>query len=206
MNELKIIFENNDIIIVDKPSGMPTHPSRLHQGDSLADALSEYFSDQTHDFVFRAVNRLDRDTSGLVMIAKNKSASGYYNRLMREHRIHREYEATVEDDGSLPDSGYIDAPIARANTADPHDISRKVDFEKGEPASTHFRVIRRHPGEAEIKLSLETGRTHQIRVHMAYIGHPVIGDRLYNPHAASHEHMQLRATKLTVDGKDIANL
>lgn len=195
---IKVIFENNDIIVIDKPAGMPTHPSRLHQGDSLADAVSAYLDISGHDFIFRSVNRLDRDTSGLVLISKSKESSAHYNRLMRERRIRREYEALAEDDGSMPDSGTIDAPIARANAADPHDISRKVDYINGERAVTHFTVTGRSPGKVRVHFALETGRTHQIRVHMSHIGHPIIGDRLYNPHAAPDELAQLRAVRIII--------
>lgn len=199
-----MVFENSEIIVIDKPAGMPTHPSRLHQGDSLADALAAYLNVPEHDFIFRSINRLDRDTSGLVLIAKTKDAASHYSRLMREHRIHREYEALVEDDGSMPETGTIDAPIARANAADPHDISRKVDYSNGERAVTHFTVTGRCPGKTRVRFSLETGRTHQIRVHMAYIGHPIIGDHLYNPHAAQNELAQLRAVRITIqdDGEN----
>ena len=198
----KILFENTDIIVVDKPAGMPTHPSRLHQGDSLADALADYLSAPGQDFIFRSVNRLDRDTSGLVLIARTAEAAAHYNRLMRERRISREYEALVEDDGSLPGHGTIDAPIARACTADPHDISRCVDHTSGERAVTHYSVAERGQGYARVRFLLETGRTHQIRVHMAYIGHPIIGDHLYNSHAAPSELAKLRAVRITVGDDD----
>ncbi|MDO4938961.1 MAG: RluA family pseudouridine synthase [Lachnospiraceae bacterium] len=196
MDGIKIIFENDELIVVDKPSGMPTHPSRIHQGDSLADAVAGYLHDP--GFVFRAINRLDRETSGLVIIAKNRQSAARLSELMRSNKIQREYEAEISDDGSIADHGTIDAPISRYNPEDPHDIRRTVDFENGERAVTHYTVIDRGPGYARVRCTLETGRTHQIRVHMSYIGHPIIGDSLYNPLSKPGDMAKLRAVKLTV--------
>ena len=209
MNKKNINFENEDIIVVDKPAGMPTHPSRMHQGDSLADAVAEYLHDPS--FVFRAINRLDRETSGLVLIAKTRKSAAHLSELMRNNKIRREYEAVVIDGESLPDTnftyseqklpdcGTIDAPIARLSDDDPHDIRRKVDFERGERAVTHYTVIERSTGCAKVRCVLDTGRTHQIRVHMAYIGHPIIGDSLYNPLSKPGDTAKLRAVKITID-------
>ncbi len=209
MDKIKINFENEDIIVVDKPAGMPTHPSRMHQGDSLADAVAEYLHDP--DFVFRAINRLDRETSGLVLIAKTRESAAHLSKLMRDNKIQREYEAVVVDDGNLPDSscasnkrklpdqGTIDVPIARLSNNDPHDIRRKVDFDNGERAVTHYTVIERSAGFAKVRCKLETGRTHQIRVHMAYLGHPIVGDSLYNPSSKPGDLAKLRAVKITIN-------
>ena len=209
MNKININFENEDIIVVDKPAGMPTHPSRMHQGDSLADAVAEYLHDPS--FVFRAINRLDRETSGLVLIAKTRESAAHLSELMRNNKIRREYEAVVIDGESLPDTnftyseqklpdcGTIDAPIARLSDENPHDIRRKVDFERGERAVTHYTVIERNAGCAKVRCILDTGRTHQIRVHMAYIGHPIVEDSLYNPLSKPGDTAKLRAVKITID-------
>jgi len=202
---LKVVFEDKTILVADKPNGMAVHPSRLHQGDTLADAVREYLGVNEDEFVFRCLTRLDKDTSGLVLIAKTLEAAQRLNEDMVARKIHREYEAMVEDDGSMPDEGTVDAPIARASD-DEHDIRRCVDHDNGERAVTHYHVIERGPGYAKARCVLETGRTHQIRVHMKYIGHPIKGDMLYNPDS-SDEVMELRAVKLTfphpITGKEI---
>lgn len=185
---LKVVYEDNDILVIDKPSGMVVHPSKLHQGDTLSDEVRNYLGESDESFVFRCLTRLDKDTSGLVLLAKNKEASQKLNAQMVEKQIVREYEAVVEDDGSMPDEGTIDAPIDRLSD-DEHDIRRCVS-EAGEKAVTHYRIKYRGNGMATVSCILETGRTHQIRVHMAYIGHPIIGDKLYNPNS-SEENMML---------------
>ena len=172
------MYEDNEIIVVEKPGGMPVHPSKLHQGDTLADMVREHLKLSEDEFTFRCLTRLDKDTSGLVLIAKTLESAQNLNRQMAEKKILREYEAIVEDDGSLPDEGIIDAPITRASE-DVHDIRRCVR-DDGEYAMTRYAVIERSPGTARVRCVLETGRTHQIRVHMAYIAHPIVGDVLYN--------------------------
>lgn len=176
---LDIIYEDEDIVVINKPYGMPVHPSINHYDNTLANALSFYFKEKNEPFVFRCVNRLDRDTSGITIIAKHYLASGLLSEQMRNRQIKREYTAIVEG-LILEDRGTIDLPIARE---DESVITRVVDFEKGEKAVTHFRVIKRDEDQnlTLVKLVLETGRTHQIRVHMKAIGHPLIGDFLYNP-------------------------
>jgi len=174
---------------------MAVHPSKLHQGDTLADEVREYLGIPKEEFIFRCITRLDKDTSGLVLIAKTLEVAQRLNEQMARREIHREYEAVVYDD-KLPDTGTVDAPIARASE-DVHDIRRQVDQAKGQRAVTHFTVIERGEGWARVRFRLETGRTHQIRVHMQYIGHSIIGDRLYD---TRHELLEaasgLRAVKL----------
>lgn len=191
---LDVIYEDNEILIVDKPGGMPVHPSKRHQGDTLSDRVKEHLGLSDEEFTFRCLTRLDKDTSGLVLIAKTLRAAQELNKQMAEKKILREYEAIVEDDGSLPDSGIIEAPVARM-TDDPHDIRRCVR-DDGEYAVTRYVVIGRSPRSARVKCILETGRTHQIRVHMAHIGHPIVGDRLYNDKEA-YTQLQLRMTHLS---------
>ena len=172
--KLDIKYEDEDIVVVNKPSDMPIHPSLNNYENSMANALMYYYRDK--NFVFRCINRLDRDTTGLTVVAKHFLSAGILNTSMQRREIKRVYNAIVEDDGSLTDSGIIDAPIARE---DDTLIKRRVSNE-GQSAITHYKVLKRLNGASLIELRLDTGRTHQIRVHMSYIGHPLVGDYLYN--------------------------
>lgn len=174
---LDIVYEDADIIVVNKPAGMPVHPSLNNYENSLANALMYYYQEQGMPFIFRCTNRLDRDTSGLTVVAKHMVSSSILSAMGVRHEITREYLAIVR--GALsPSEGTIDAPIGRAGSSL---IERKIDFENGEQAVTHYRVMEEKNGHSLVSLILETGRTHQIRVHMKYIGHPLVGDYLYNP-------------------------
>ena len=174
---LNIVYEDEDIVVVNKPAGMPVHPSLNNYRNSLANALMHYYRQQGKPFVFRCTNRLDRDTSGLTVIAKHMVSSSILSGMTTRRHIERKYLAVVR--GSVtPSSGTIDAPIGRTGSSL---IERKIDFENGERAVTHYRVAKEKNGHSLVSLILETGRTHQIRVHMKYIGHPLIGDYLYNP-------------------------
>ncbi|HJA66147.1 MAG TPA: RluA family pseudouridine synthase [Candidatus Mediterraneibacter cottocaccae] len=174
---LDIVYEDEDLIIVNKPAGMPTHPSLNNYRNSLANALMYYFEQQGKPFIFRCTNRLDRDTSGLTVIAKHLVSSSILSGMAVRHEIEREYLALVR--GSIqPPSGTVCAPIGRAGTSL---IERKIDHENGEIAVTHYRKVEEKNGHSLVSLILETGRTHQIRVHMKYIGYPLTGDYLYNP-------------------------
>ncbi len=174
---LNIVYEDEDIVVVNKPAGMPVHPSLNNYRNSLANALMHYYRQQGKPFVFRCTNRLDRDTSGLTVIAKHMVSSSILSGMTTRRHIERKYLAVVR--GSVtPSSGTIDAPIGRTGSSL---IERKIDFENGERAVTHYRVAEEKNGHSLVSLILETGRTHQIRVHMKYIGHPLIGDYLYNP-------------------------
>ena len=176
--EIDIVYEDEDILVVNKPADMPVHPSQNHYTGTLANAIAGYFAVQEKPFIFRCVNRLDRDTTGLTILCKHQLAGGILSNMVSERLIKRTYLAICSDDGSLPENGTIDAPIARK---DGSTIERCVDFENGERAVTHYRKISFHPDKqvSLIQLRLETGRTHQIRVHMTHIGHPLIGDDLY---------------------------
>lgn len=174
---LDIVYEDEDILVVNKPAGMPIHPSQNNYYNSLANALAWYYQQQGVDFIFRCTNRLDRDTSGLTVIAKHMVSSNILSAAVRRHDIHREYLAIVR--GSVtPEAGTIDAPLSRKEGSI---IERTVDFEKGERAVTHYKVVDTKNGHSLVSLHLETGRTHQIRIHMKYIGFPLVGDYLYNP-------------------------
>lgn len=172
---VRILYEDEDLLVVDKPAGMPIHPSIGHENDTLANAILYHAGQKEERYPYRCVNRLDRDTSGLTMIAKNAYASCILYRQMRERKIHRTYYAIAQ--GLTPEAGTIRAPIARQ---DDTIIARTVAV-GGEPAITHFQTLAGKDGLSFVKLWLDTGRTHQIRVHMCYIGHPLIGDFLYNP-------------------------
>lgn len=174
---LCVVYEDEDIIVVNKPAGMPVHPSLNNYRNSLANALMHYYQQQGKPFIFRCTNRLDRDTSGLTVIAKHMVSSSILSSMTARHDIKREYLAVVRG-RVAPASGTIDAPIGRADTSL---IERKIDFEHGERAVTHYQVVEEKNGHSLVSLILETGRTHQIRVHMKYLGFPLVGDYLYNP-------------------------
>lgn len=161
---LPVVYESEQILVCDKPAGMPVHPSMLHRDDTLAN----WFAAQYPDCGFHAVNRLDRNTSGLCVIAK----TAYAAHALR-NGVQKRYYALIG--AGLHGSGTVDAPIARAQESV---ITRCVRAD-GKPAVTHYRVMQEMPDCTLLELTLETGRTHQIRVHMAYIGYPLLGDDLY---------------------------
>lgn len=171
---LDIVYEDRDVIVCNKPPFMATHPSQDNFDTTLANALAYYFKQKNDDCIIRSVNRLDKNTSGIILVAKNALAAGILSDDLRDKKIEREYIAIVE--GKLENGGTVDAPIARAEGST---IKRCVNFEKGERAVTHYTVLKSSDNFSCIKLKLETGRTHQIRVHMSHIGHAVVGDFLY---------------------------
>lgn len=172
----EIIYEDEDILVVNKPYNMPVHPSINNYDNSLANAIMYYYKD--YDFIFRCINRLDRDTSGLTIIAKNSLSGAILSQSVSKRQIHRTYTAICSGETKL--SGTITAPISRKEAST---IERCVDFTNGEAAITHYKRITYDAQKnlSLVQLQLETGRTHQIRVHMKYINHPLIGDFLYNP-------------------------
>ena len=190
---LDIVYEDEDIVVVNKPAGMPVHPSLNNYRNSLANALMYYYQQQGKSFIFRCTNRLDRDTSGLTVIAKHMVSSSILSSMTARHEIEREYLAVVR--GSVvPSSGTIDAPIGRTGSSL---IERKIDFEHGERAVTHYHVVKEENGHSLVSLILETGRTHQIRVHMQYIGFPLVGDYLYNPDMEYIQRQALHSCRLS---------
>lgn len=162
--KVSVAFENYDIVIFDKPSGMPVHPSIKHQGDTLGNFFAYLYPNLT----FRPINRLDRDTSGLCAVAKNP-----YGAAVFQGSISKTYYAAVE--GVTDEYGTIDAPIARENES----IILRCVRDDGQRAVTHYRRIFSDGNHSLLEIKLETGRTHQIRVHFAYIGHPLAGDDMY---------------------------
>jgi 23S rRNA pseudouridine1911/1915/1917 synthase len=174
--DLKIIYEDLDLLIVAKEALMVTHPTRSHQENNLANGVAYYFSEKEIKAKIRFVNRLDRDTTGLVVIAKSKFAHQHLQSQMKEGNIKKTYFAVVH--GVLKDnSGTIDLPIGRESD---ESFERSVMAE-GKKSVTHYDVLKSNNMYSLVKLDLETGRTHQIRVHMKALGHPLAGDPLYNP-------------------------
>ena len=175
---LDVVYEDADVIVVNKPSGMVVHPAPGHPDGTLVNALL-YHCAGTLSGVGGAlrpgiVHRIDRDTSGLIIAAKNDAAHQYLSAQLADHTLARTYECIVV--GALrEDRGTVDAPIARH----PTDRKRMAVVAGGREAVTRWEVIARYPGYTHVRCRLETGRTHQIRVHMAYIGHPILGDTVY---------------------------
>lgn len=192
---LDIVFEDKDILVINKPAGMPIHPSLNNYENTLANAVAYYFAGKNEPFVFRCINRLDRDTTGLTILAKHYLSAGILSQAMQNRLIHREYTAIVE--GKFDShSGTVDLPIGRENSSM---ITRTIDKEKGERAVTHYRVVDYNSPKnlSVLKLNLETGRTHQIRVHMTAIGHPLVGDFLYNPSSSLLPRQALHAGNIS---------
>ena len=174
---LSIVYEDEDLIVVNKPAGMPIHPSLNNYTNSLANALAWYYQQQGKPFIFRCCNRLDRDTSGLTVVAKHLVSGNILSTMTKKKEVRREYLAVVRGH-IVPESGSISAPLARKGGTI---IERIVDFDRGEPAVTHYRLVREANGHSLVSLQLDTGRTHQIRIHLKHLGFPLVGDYLYNP-------------------------
>ena len=176
---LDIVYEDDDLLVINKPKGLVVHPAAGHQDDTLVNgllyALGDDLSGINGELRPGIVHRIDKDTSGLLAVAKNDLAHTMLASQLKDHSMARTYEAIVC--GVLKeDSGTVDAPIGR------HPSDRKkmcVTQRNSKPAVTHWEVVRRYRGYTHIRCKLETGRTHQIRVHMAYIGHPILGDTVY---------------------------
>ena len=176
---LDVVYEDEDVIVVNKPVGLVVHPAPGHPDGTLVNALLYHCGDSLSGVggALRPgiVHRIDRDTSGLIIAAKNDFAHQGLAAQLQDHSLSRTYEAVVM--GSLrEDSGIVNAPIGR------HPVDRKkmaVTDKNSRSAVTHWQVLNRYPGYCHIRCSLETGRTHQIRVHMAYLGHPLLGDTVY---------------------------
>ena len=175
---LDIVYEDDDVIVVNKPQGMVVHPAPGHPDHTLVNALLYHSPLSTINGTFRPgiVHRIDKDTSGLLMVAKNDLAHQSLAEQLRNKTNKREYLALVY--GQIKeDEGTIDAPLGR----NPQDRKKQAVVKGGRHAVTHFKVMKRYDNFTLVKCILETGRTHQIRVHMKYIGHPLVGDPLYGP-------------------------
>lgn len=168
---VEILYEDDNITVVNKPGNMPTHPSINNFDNTLANALA--FRYKGKSYVFRAINRLDKDTSGVVVTANNKFYSALLSKRLVNKEITKEYVAVVS--GKLEGAGVIEAPIARVGKSI---IKREIRLD-GEYAETHYEVLAACNDASLVRVFPKTGRTHQIRVHFAYLGHPIIGDGLY---------------------------
>ena len=173
---LDIVYEDEDILIINKPADMPIHPSQGNYDNTLANAVAYYYQQKGESFTYRCINRLDRDTTGLLIVAKHMYSASLLSEMVAKREIHREYLALAT--GEVPKSGTIVASIGRV---DGSTIERHVDEAHGDYACTHYKRLIYNNGYSLVSLKLETGRTHQIRVHMKHIGHPLPGDFLYNP-------------------------
>lgn len=175
---LDVVFEDDHLIIINKPQGMVVHPAAGHYEGTLVNALLKHCDGKLSDIngVIRPgiVHRIDKDTSGLMVCAKDNETHMKLSDMLSRHEIVRQYRAVVY--GIVgPDKGTIDAPIGRSGT----DRKKMAVKEDGKPSVTHFEVVKRYREATDMKLFLETGRTHQIRVHMTYIGYPIVGDPVY---------------------------
>ncbi|MGE5389735.1 MAG: RluA family pseudouridine synthase [Deltaproteobacteria bacterium] len=191
---LDIIYEDQDLLVVNKPPGISVHPVKDLAKATLAHAVSYYWQQKDICSVFRPINRLDRNTSGLVVIGRSQYAHQALFQQMKQGDVHRSYLALAE--GEFPhDSMTIELPIAHP---DPGNDPRRAVDAGGKKAVTDLRVIRRYKGYTLLELSLHTGRTHQIRVHLSYLGYPVCGDNLYGKSSCMISRQALHAYHLTL--------
>ena len=203
---LVIPYEDEHLYIIDKPAPLASQSSANHPDDALENALYAHLGCPA-DFVYRPVNRLDKGTSGLMIVAKDAHAQHRLQKLLHSDDFSRQYLAVVE--GALPaKSGVIDAPIGKEDAAS----IRRLVREDGKPSVTHYEVLEERNGRSLVRLRLETGRTHQIRVHMAHLGCPVCGDFLYGTELpelpgrfALHSHELTLTHPLTMEGLHIVS-
>ncbi len=170
---LDIVYEDEDLLVINKPVGLVVHPGAGNPDLTLVNALLHYDPALKHIPRAGVVHRLDKDTSGLLVIARTLSSHNYLSKAISERALVREYQAIIH--GELISGGTVDAPIDRHST---QRVKMAVKS-GGRDAVTHYRLLKKFPNFTHIKCELETGRTHQIRVHMAHIGHPIVGDSLY---------------------------
>ena len=186
---IEVLYEDFDLLVVEKPFGMVVHPTRNHLENTMLNALKYYFDENGIKSKVRFVNRLDRDTSGILIVAKNAYAHSVLTKDTSMWEMHKKYIAVVE--GKLDESGTLRLPIIKSEDG----IRRMVD-ENGQECVTHYRTIKSNERASFVELELETGRTHQIRVHMSAIGHPIFGDELYGGNMDFIERQALHCIEL----------
>lgn len=184
---LDIVYEDEDVLVINKPPNMPTHPSMGNYENSLANGVMYYYKSKGEERVFRAVNRLDKDTSGLMAVAKNSYIHARLGEEIQKKELKRKYMCIVC--GDVEHDGTVDAPIRRADGS----VINRIVAPDGQRAVTHYRVIKRYREYTLLEMELETGRTHQIRVHMAYIGHPLVGDTKYGKNRKAPDNIKYQA-------------
>ncbi|WP_368251435.1 RluA family pseudouridine synthase [Enterococcus sp. 2201sp1_2201st1_B8_2201SCRN_220225] len=189
--KVRVLFEDEHLIVVDKPAGIKTHPNEATENNTMANHLAAYLAPKkARPYV---VHRLDTDTSGVLLFAKTPLALPLISRLLEEKQIYRRYQAIVT--GNLTHSQTITKKIGRSC----HDRRKRViDENRGQTAITHVEVHHHSLKESQVYCQLETGRTHQIRVHLAAIGHPIVGDVLYNPQGKQAKRLMLHAYQMTL--------
>lgn len=188
---LDIVHEDADFFVLNKPAGMAVHPSTQNYDNTLGNALAHLYVVRSVPFVYRPIGRLDKNTSGLLVVAKHLLCASILTQMQVDKRMQRTYLAICT--GNLPDSGTIHAPIGRK---DGSALMREVRAD-GDIATTHYTCLQRAEGISLAQIRLETGRTHQIRVHMAHVGHGLLGDFLYHPDCSRIDRHALHAHRLT---------
>lgn len=188
---LDIVYEDEDLMVINKAADVPIHPSQGNYDNTLANAVAYHYALRNEPFTYRCINRLDRDTTGLLILAKHMYSASLLSNMVQNRGIHREYLAIAT--GLVPEVGVIEAPIGRV---DGSTIERQVDEDDGDYACTHYRRLSFKNGYSLVSLKLATGRTHQIRVHMKHIGHPLPGDFLYNPDYSAIKRQALHSHRL----------
>lgn len=188
---IRVLHEDDDLIVLDKQPGVVVHPTRNYPDGTLANGLSHYWKERGQFHLVRPVTRLDKDTSGLIVFAKHPHAHAVLSGQMERKRYLREYLALVH--GQLEqEEGTVEGPITRS----PENPNRRAVSPEGSAALTRYRVLQRWPEATLVQLRLETGRTHQIRVHMSHLGHPLFGDALYGGREEGIQRQALHAARL----------
>jgi 23S rRNA pseudouridine1911/1915/1917 synthase len=199
---LDVVWEDEHLAVLNKPPYMPTHPSLGHRSGTLANALAYHRRGKETTFVFRPINRLDRDTSGLVLCAYDRIAAARYTQLLKQGSFEKIYLAVVV--GEMHGSGSIEKPIRRAETSIILRETCAPEADGAEYAKTEYEVLKTDGTISVLRVKPITGRTHQIRVHLASLGHPILGDRLYGEESSVMPRQALHAIGLTVrDGAKI---
>lgn len=171
---IEVVYENQDLLIVNKQPYVVVHPTKGHPDQTIGNGIAKHFENEGFDGKIRFINRLDRDTSGLLLVAKNGYAQQIISNQMRDDEVEKRYMALVS--GLVEkDADTINLPIGRPNAED----LRRAVMADGQDSVTHYEVVERYDNATLVKIRLETGRTHQIRVHFSHLGHPLIGDELY---------------------------